>query len=174
MFFPDLLNLRKRQVSKHDIDILDWWLGTRKANTRKYLNPLQFSIDCNIDLSHALKLFTICTLDSSVNLLSVRYVVRCPICTDLLDKQEKFLDLSKLSEKRCGNCGAQLKASILSDITEVYFTLLKTKEENKTSEIKLPVGVGMGKPGSLQGSNIKKIINQDDDLGRLFSCLNIQ
>jgi hypothetical protein len=170
MFFPDLLNLRKRQVNNHDIDILDWWLGTRKQNTRKYLNPLQFSIDCKIDFGHAIKLFTICVLDSNIKLLSVRYVVRCPNCLDVIEKQENLLNVTCYNGKSCGSCGNRLYIESLIDTSDVYFTLLKKPQENMTHDI--PLGLNRGKSESLHGSQIKEIIKEDEDLGRLFSCLS--
>lgn len=172
MFFPDLLNLKKRQVSDHDIEVLDWWLGTRRANTRKYLNPLQFSIDCRVDIDHAMKLFTICVLDSYIQLLTVRYVLKCPNCDSVLDKQLMTFDPSSLNGKRCCNCGYHLNKKELTDASEIYFTLLKTPEPIIKNISDAPFGVDKGNTSSLQGSMLRDIVNKDDDLGRLFSCLD--
>lgn len=141
MFFQDLMNLKKRQISTHDIEMLDWWLGTRKPNHRKYLNPLQFSIDCRIDVSHALNLFSICVLDKSIQLLSVRYVSRCAFCESILSQQSEYMDIKKV-RKKCYECGSQNDERFLKENSEIFFTLLKQPDLNTTS---LPAGLSLGK-----------------------------
>jgi Family of unknown function (DUF5939) len=170
MFFPPLSNLRKRQISEYEVDILDWWLGTRKKTTLKYLNPLQFSIDCNIDVEHAIKLFSYCTLEDSIDIFEIRYVSRCPNCKTVLKKQEGYFTLSK-NTLTCPECGLKTEAKVLKDEVEVYFSLTVSASEFGNRERK-PVGVPVGKAESLQGSMIKSTINNSNtDLGGLFACI---
>lgn len=150
MFFQDLTNLRKRQISKYDIDILDWWLGTRKQNHKKYLNPLQFSIDCKIDAAYALNLFSICVLDENVKLLSVRYIIRCQICESVLYQQTDVLNSNNVNGK-CGECGSISDIQLLVDNAEIYFTLLKKPEYLSNKSFENPIGVSLGKLQACKG-----------------------
>lgn len=167
MYFPLLSNLKKRQISNHDIELLDWWLGTRRANVRKYLNPLQFSLDCRIDGDYSLKLFTLCAFDESIDLLSVRYVSRCPNCKTVLSRQEREF-IPSLS--RCFECGHSLDNEMLKDGVEIYFSLKQAPIENPTLKDVVPVGAGLGNAESLQGSDIRNSMSNDNDLCGLFSC----
>lgn len=165
MYFPPLSNLRKKQVNNHDIELLDWWLGTRRANTRKYLNPLQFSLDCRIDADYALKLFSLCALDESIDLLSVRYVSRCPNCNTVVSKQEhNFIP----SINRCFECGFSLGTDMLKDGVEVYFSLKQSPQDNVLIDNIL--GADSGNAPSLQGANVRASASNDNDLCGLFSC----
>ncbi|MEK4024435.1 hypothetical protein [Sporosarcina sp. FSL W7-1283] len=170
MYFPSLKNLKKRQVSDHDIDIFDWWLATRKPNTRHYLNPLQFSIDCNIDSSYSLELFSYCTYEESISLFSVRYVARCPVCQTVLLKHNNVLNKSKIP-KQCYECGSNLAEDIVVDHLDVYFSLLKFPER-PLAHTSPPVGVGKDNVQTLQGAQIIEKINGNEVIGKLFSCLN--
>jgi predicted RNA-binding Zn-ribbon protein involved in translation (DUF1610 family) len=162
------MNLKKKQISNHEIEIFDWWLGTRKSNVRKYLNPLQFSIDCSMNFDNSLKLFTFSTLEETINLLSIRYVSRCYNCNDVLSRQEDFFDVKKVS-KICPNCGERNLEEIIKDNVEIYFSLNELPREI-SDPITQPIGIGSGKAESLQGSMIKPTIDSNDDLSRLFSC----
>lgn len=126
MFFPCLSNLKRAKFPEQSIKLLDWWLGTRRQNTRKYINPLQFSIDCNIDIEHTLKLFSHSTYDPQIQLLRQKYVYYCPYCAHRVSTNFKENEESIL---RCNNCEKPISTETLKDSTEIFFELLKAPKD---------------------------------------------
>ena len=61
MYFQDLSIMKNYQINDYLIKKLDVWMGTRRRATWRFLNPIQFSIDCSIDLDTALMMFSLCT-----------------------------------------------------------------------------------------------------------------
>ncbi|PQD97092.1 hypothetical protein CYL18_04245 [Pradoshia eiseniae] len=167
MYYPLLSNLRRKQINNHDIDLLDWWLGTRRANTRRHLNPLQFSLDCKIDTDHSIRLFSLCALDENLGLLSVRYVSRCPNCDTVLSTQEQEF-VPKIRD--CYECGGKYNQDILKDKVEIYFSLNCAPQENIMKKEEVPIGGGQGKAVSLQGLMVRNMLETNDELSGLFEC----
>lgn len=170
MFFPCLDNLKKGKFPKQSIEMLDWWLGTRRQNTLNSLNPLQFSLDCEIDVQHSLKLFSHCVFDTEIKLLSRKYIVYCPSCSHKVFKSDNLI--SEM-DYLCNNCGTKITANVLPDYTELTFELLKAAQPIESNYPDVPpTGVSMGKAQSLRVSDMNTYIEKDDDdTRRLFDCL---
>jgi predicted RNA-binding Zn-ribbon protein involved in translation (DUF1610 family) len=170
MFFPCLENLRKAKFPQQSIDLFDWWLGTRRQNTLHNLNPLQFSLDCNLDLQHSLKIFSHCVFDPEIALLSRNLSVVCPNCGKTIQKTKESIDKKRL---KCTNCGTVVSETLLSDCTIISFELLKLPErplEGHPLET-IPNGVFRGNAPSLRVSDLQKNSEGDDDIRRLIDCL---
>lgn len=124
MYFPVLENLKTKKFYEQDILLLDRWLGSRPKNTWKYLNPLQFALDCSINEELATNLFVSCTIDENIDLFEVRLLIKCPNCENVVAKEIGLL-ISGLEEDICAECFEELDWEILKDETEVYFSLKK-------------------------------------------------
>lgn len=122
MYFPVLEDLKR--VNKIEIDLLDWWVGTRKKNTWKYLNPLQFSVDCGISDETALNLFVECTLQEDVKLFEVRTLLRCPQCRTVISKENGTFNIENKFPNKCSDCRESIDYELLKDDIEIYFSLL--------------------------------------------------
>lgn len=122
MYFPVLENLKTNKVNPRDIELLDWWVGTRKKNTWKYLNPLQYSLDCGINHETAISLFALCTLEEDISLFQVRSVTRCPNCKEVVAKEYDSVCPTNFPSL-CEECGEILLEEELKNETEVYFSL---------------------------------------------------
>jgi len=122
MFFPCLVNLEMERFPRPTIELLDWWLGTRKKNSVKSLNPLQFSIDTGIDNSISLSMFSHCVYNKGLNLLKIRYVYYCPICDHRMVTASESINESFLV---CRNCEMLISKKVLEDLVEILFVLIK-------------------------------------------------
>ncbi|GLI83473.1 hypothetical protein ANABIO32_11660 [Rossellomorea marisflavi] len=161
MFYPKLKNLKKERIPDYSIDKLDWWLGTRRQNTRKFVNPLQFSLDCNIDINHALKLFSYCTFGQEVKLLRKKYVTLCPICehriaTNYQEPVKKGI--------RCNNCETDIPNEYFVDHISIFFELLESPRDY-IPDIELESESIIKKAPSLRVSEVMG--NTDEDIRRL-------
>jgi DNA-directed RNA polymerase subunit RPC12/RpoP len=162
MFFPCLSNLKKAKFPEKSIEIFDWWLGTRRANTLKTINPIQFSIDCDISLEHTLQLFSAGVYRFDIKLMKPRYITNCPVCSHkIIDNYSK----PNTIELTCSECGFKLNENIIRESTEIYFVLLKqplqldpdsSMRDFYKKEIELPK-----KANSLRISDIEKSSSSD-------------
>ena len=170
MFFPCLENLRRAKFPQQSIELFDWWLGTRRQNTIHNLNPLQFSLDCNIDFQHALKIFSRCVFDSEISILSRKLTIICPNCSNDIQKTEGSIDKKKLE---CVNCGTKVTELLLPDCTIISFKLLKSPEKELEGHPldDIPNGSSRGNVPSLRVSEIQNKIESDEDIRRLVDCL---
>ncbi|MCC6082750.1 hypothetical protein [Bacillus thuringiensis] len=170
MFFPCLDNLKKVKFPKQSVELFDWWLGTRRQNTLSSLNPLQFSLDCEIDIQHSLKLFSHCVFDPEIELLRRKYTVYCPSCSHKVFKSDE-----RIAQKEviCQNCGTKITANLLPDSTELTFELLKAAQAIESESLDFqPRGGSGGKAQGLRVSDMDRYIDEDDsDTRRLFDCL---
>ncbi|MDF2903009.1 MAG: hypothetical protein K0S25_647 [Bacillus sp. (in: firmicutes)] len=160
MFFPCLNNLKKAKFPDKSVDILDWWLGTRRSNTLKTINPLQFSIDCDISLEHTLDLFTAGVYRFDVKLLKPRYIIDCPICSHKI--VDSYIEPKNL-ELTCKECGFKLNENVIRESTEIYFILLKKPRNiNFDNNSALYKGNNFSKKAaSLRMSDIEKSSSSD-------------
>ena len=142
MFFPCLENLKKEKFPEQSIALFDWWLGTRRQNNLKSLNPLQFSLDCNINIEHSLQLFAYSVFDQKINLLKQKFKLFCPACEH---KVEPY-DQQNAKGYTCQNCSAKISIDLLPDYTELTFELLRSPEvENERNNNLLLAGMPSGK-----------------------------
>ncbi|MGG0188246.1 hypothetical protein [Bacillus rhizoplanae] len=170
MFFPCLESLKKAKFPEQSVEMLDWWLGTRRQNTLNSLNPLQFSLDCEIDIQHALKLFSHCVFDSEIELLRRKYTVYCPNCSHKVFKSDDRIVAENLI---CPNCCTKIVANILPDSTELTFELLKAAKviESDSPDFSMRVA-NRGKAQGLRVSDEDTYNNEDnEEIRRLFDCL---
>lgn len=149
-----LEDLKKYQFSKPDIDMLTWWLQTRKRNTWKYLNPLQYSVDCNINIEIALNLFLTCSLYDDVKVFDVRAVARCPNCNSVISKTKDSLSVVSIPEE-CEECSMSIEESFMDEYVEIYFSLIADPLP-PSSTPNLPMGVNKVKSNPLTLDQIKK------------------
>lgn len=103
--------------------MLQWWLATRKRNTWNYLNPLQYSIDCNVNIETAISLFFVCSFHEDVKTFNVRTISRCPNCETVVAKERDSIVLVNLPQF-CDECGVQLDGKFLKDDSEIFFSLI--------------------------------------------------
>ena len=122
MYYPCLENLRRAKFPNQSIELLDWWLGTRRQNTKKSINPLQFSLDCEIDIEHTLRLFSKCTYDPQIKLFKKRYVTYCPYCDHRIRTSSEELEHTPL---QCSNCGMSISNDIIIHQTELLFEIIR-------------------------------------------------
>ncbi|MCG7435530.1 hypothetical protein [Lysinibacillus fusiformis] len=122
MYFPVLEDLKK--VNKLEVDLLDWWVGTRKKNTWNYLNPLQFSVDCGVSEETAFNLFAECTLQEDVKLFEVRTILRCPQCNKVITREIGKFNMENGFPNNCSECHELIDYEVFKDDIEIYFSLL--------------------------------------------------
>lgn len=165
MFFPCLESLKKGKFPEQSVDIYDWWLGTRRKNTYKSLNPLQFSNDCRIDMNHAIQLFSYCVFDEKIKLLQRRYTLYCPICDHkVLSTIESIPNKSVI----CKNCSTEINPILLSDHITITFELLQSPQLIQDSTT--PIGINSGNVYGLRVSHLQELAKEDDDIRRLYDC----
>ncbi|WP_217270017.1 hypothetical protein [Neobacillus endophyticus] len=161
--------MKKARFPIQSVKLFDWWLGTRRQNTLSSLNPLQFSLDCEIDVQHTLKLFSHAVFDPEIALLRRKYTVFCPRCTHKVFKSN---DIIENNELHCDNCGTVIKPHLIQDFTELTFELLKVAQPLESNYPNLhPLGGAQGNAQSLRISDMNRYINNDDDIRRLYDCL---
>lgn len=163
MYFQDLDHLKK--FNRHDVLELDHWIATRRKNTWKYLNPLQFSLDKNINESIALDLFLACTLD--INLFEVRTIARCPECSTVLFKKAGY-NILNTKDIYCPECYTFIPKDFLDDEIEIYFSLLK--EPLPTND--KPSGItenAKKKANTLSMSKIRELSPSQEAIEKLLS-----
>lgn len=168
MYFPCLENLKKARFPEQSIELFDWWLATRRKNTLRSLNPLQFSLDCNINTEHALKLFSHSVFDEDIALLRRKFEVICPVCSHTVHRDFDYLDKK---DYQCPNCGNRVSTQLLDDNTEIRFELLQAPAKNVQAHPADPIGAPRGNAPSLRASDIDRIGSDDDDVRRLFSYM---
>lgn len=151
--------MKKAKFPPQSIELFDWWLGTRRKNTIKSLNPLQFSLDCEIDIRHALSIFSHCVYDKDIKLLKQKAKINCPSCSHRITNKNG-------NNYICNNCGYIIAPEILNDSTEIVFELLK---EPTGEFVHPPMVVDKGKAKSLRISYIKQF-DDDDGIRRLYDC----
>ncbi|PIC65379.1 hypothetical protein CSV79_01800 [Sporosarcina sp. P13] len=118
-----LENLNNYRFSKQDIDMLIWWIQTRKRNTWNYLNPLQYSVDCNINIETAIELFLTCTHYSDVKVFDVRSIAKCPNCDSIISTEENCIMITDLP-KNCNECGLHIQPDFMDNFTDIIFKLI--------------------------------------------------
>jgi hypothetical protein len=102
---------------------LDCWLGTRRLATRKFLNPLNFSIDTGIDAEVAMYIFALCT-QTNINILKVKYVVECRNCNHICGKYYSTGDIPR--KISCSDCGISIDVN--EDDIKIWFELIQEPE----------------------------------------------
>lgn len=137
--------------------MLQWWLGTRKRNTWKYLNPLQYSIDCNINIDTALNIFFTCAHYGDVKTFAVRTISRCPNCESIVAKEFNTIALNNLPEF-CEECGCFLEAKFVKNDSEVYFSLIVDPLPPSPTPIR-PMGVQLKASEPLTFNRVKEVAN---------------
>ncbi len=123
MSLNHLKNLKNYQFSKPDIDMLQWWLQTRKRNTWNYLNPLQYSIDCNINIETAIGLFLTCTHHKDVKTFDVRSVAKCPNCDSVITVENGCIEITDFPSF-CSECCLPIEETLMDNFTEIVFQLV--------------------------------------------------
>ena len=171
MFYPCLNNLKKAKFPKQSIDLLDWWLGTRRQNTIKNINPLQFSLDCNINIEHTLKLFSYCTFSPDISLFKRKYVIYCPVCDHRIITY--YAGTEKCSEYRCQNCSTVVTESILPRQTELLFELTMSPQylDDMYEEDRVVVGASSKKANGLRVVDIQEHSNEEIRRLNIFDVL---
>ncbi|WP_157764264.1 hypothetical protein [Paenibacillus riograndensis] len=169
MFFPCLENLKRERFPEQSIEIFDWWLGTRRQNTLRNLNPLQFSLDCKIDVQHSLQLFSQSVYNNKIKLLQKHVTLICPLCTHKISGPIEYLDLSK--KYSCKNCGTVIPSSLIEDNSVVSFELLQSPESSNTQDSTSTPGLNSGNAPSLRVSDIQSYVQDDEDIRRLYDNL---
>lgn len=165
MFFPCLENLKQEKFHEKSIELLDWWLGTRRQNLLRSLNPLQFSLDCNIDVQHSLLLFSHCVYNDKIKLMKQRITIFCPVCNHKVQSSQGKME-NKAYE--CHNCGTKIIASLLEDYIEITFEL--TQSPTKAVEVNEPVETYQGNAPGLRMSDLGQYAAEDDSIRRLYNC----
>jgi hypothetical protein len=168
MYFPILNTMRKFQVDEFLIKKLDVWLGTRRKAVRKFLSPLQFSLDTNIDEDVSMDLFLYCT-EKDLKILKQRFVVTCPVCDRILGVYTLPTDIPE--EIFCAECNHTIK--ITEDMITIWFELLVTPQHlPKDSDTKSVVvrNDGLGKNSGLRVEQLKN--SKTEAARRLLSSLN--
>ncbi|TQS00037.1 hypothetical protein FKV70_04815 [Paenibacillus ottowii] len=167
MFFPCLENLKRAKFPDQSIQLYDWWLGTRRQNTLQHLNPLQFSLDCGIDIRHSLQLFSQSVYNADLNLLKKRVTLVCPICNHRVAGPDEHLNLN--SNFVCKNCGTTIPYSLVEDNLVVTFELIQSPN-TQALDNDFPIGNNAGNASSLRLSDIQEY-SDDDDIRRLFELM---
>lgn len=124
MFFPTLGNLKMYKIDDTLITQLDAWLGTRRKAVVDFLNPLQFSIDSQIDEQYAIYLFVMCT-KPKIEVLKVKYILECPVCDKI---QQVYFNPLEIPDKfSCLECGSLVK--VHEDYINIWFELIKKPQD---------------------------------------------
>lgn len=118
-----LKGLNNYRFSQQDIDMLQWWIQTRKRNTWNYLNPLQYSLDCNINIETAIELFLTCTHYPDVKVFDVRSISKCPNCESTISSEEDCIVITEYPNN-CNECGLPIQSDLMDDFTEIVFKLI--------------------------------------------------
>lgn len=130
MYFPILSTMSRYQIDSFLMNKLDIWLGTRRKAVRKYLSPLQFSLDCEIDEDISISLFSICTMQE-ISLLDEYYVVECENCNNRI--LGTFTQVSDIpNEIYCGECDRNIEVTKYNLL--IWFKLLKEPQEQPYNE----------------------------------------
>jgi predicted RNA-binding Zn-ribbon protein involved in translation (DUF1610 family) len=127
---------------------------------------LQFCLDCNIDVEHALKLFAYCVYDDNIKILRQKFAVYCPSCGSRI---KIFYDNINKRTYSCNNCGYNLSEDLLDDSTVVTYVLMKDPVQSNAPLP--PMGVGQGKAESLRISTLREHLSHDEELRGLLSFL---
>lgn len=125
MFYPILEKLKNDVVDDISIQSLDSWLGSRRRFTYESLNPLQFSIDSNVDEELAMLMFSLCVKEN-IKLLNVRYEVVCPICDTSLYTTYNRNDIQQYYI--CDDCKNKIESI---DNVQIWFELLEDPNPNE-------------------------------------------
>ena len=120
MYFPILNTMRNHGFEELIVNKLDDWLGTRRVAIRKFLNPLQFSIDTDIDSEKALSAFAVCT-NNDIGLLQAKYRVECPQCDQPVRTCYAPKEIPMFI--KCKNCDRQYRVD--ENCITIWFELLK-------------------------------------------------
>lgn len=139
--------MRRYQIDEIVYQQLDAWLGTRRAATLKFLNPLQFAVDAGVDSDLAMKVFALCTY-SDIGLLRVRYQVECEACKKILATLYNSEEIPNVLE--CTDC-SHVNKHVMHDIS-VYFELMQEPQRNFQTERQFP----LGKAPCLKGADLAK------------------
>lgn len=121
MYFPILNTLTRYRIDDFISNKLDVWLGTRRRAVRKFLSPIQFSLDSEIDEDTAISLFVICT-GRDIGLLKQRYSIECPHCNRLMNSFSLPSDIP--SEIYCIECDRTY--SVTKDMITIWFELIQS------------------------------------------------
>lgn len=125
MYFPTLSTMKRYKVDDFLIKKLDIWLGTRRKAIRKFLSPLQFSIDTDIQEDVSIDLFFFST-ENHVDVLKQRIVVNCPNCDRILGVYENPNDVP--THTTCIECNPEenMPIDIDEDMITIWFELTKS------------------------------------------------
>jgi hypothetical protein len=168
MYFPTLNIMKKYKVDEFLIRKLDIWLATRRKAVRKFLSPLQFSLDTDIDEDLSIDLFFICS-EKDLELLKFRTIVKCPNCDRIIGVYEEPTKIP--SSIYCDECNFNIKVN--QDIVETYFELTQLPMEqviNRDSIVFREGDDGSGKAFGLRVEQIEK--SKSDMARRLFGKYN--
>ena len=163
MFYPCLESLKKEKFPEYTIQKFDGWLGTRRSNSRGSLNPLQFSLDCEISIEYTLKLFSYCTFSNEIQLFKRKYVLYCPFCGHKVATERENIQ----SEYQCINCNGHISANIVKNELELIFELTKdpsfidedySSDQCEVSEApKKAPGLRIGEISNYEDENIRRL-----------------
>lgn len=156
MYFPTLNTLKTyHRIDSFIVQKLDSWLGTRRQAVRKFLNPIQFSIDTDIDEDFSILLFANCT-NPNIGVLMQRYVVECSCCNRLIGV---YSSPSLVPHNAyCIECNENIHISF-NDIT-IWFELVKIPERlpEQLDMVNLPpAGDASGKAEGLRPSRLQQL-----------------
>lgn len=156
MYFPTLSILRNyHQVDSFIINKLDSWLGTRRQAARKFLNPIQFSIDTDLDEELSILLFANCT-NPRIDVLKQRYVAECPNCNKILGTYYSPQEVP--FKLYCAECNSNVHLSF--DDIIIWFELTRLPEmlpEESITGSTMQQGNNLGNGSSLRTSRITQI-----------------
>jgi hypothetical protein len=153
MYFPTLNTLKNyHHIDTFIIRMLDTWLGTRRQAIKKFLDPIQFSIDTDIDEELSISLFADCT-HPKINVLKKRYTVECPQCGKVLgvyfNPNEVPITIF------CNECNHNYPVTF--DNIIIWFELIKLPEQSQDVSPKrtlIKEGTQLGKSDGLRPSRI--------------------
>lgn len=167
MYFPTLDIMKHYQIDEILIKKLDLWLGTRRKATKKYLSPLQFSIDCDIDEETSMGLFVLC-IENAVHLLKQRYTIECR-CGRIIGDYESVIEIPM--SYHCIECNREYETTM--DMIVIWFELLVDSQAqplNLLAQELLTSGGTMGNGYSLRLDKVNQSSN--DSVRRLLNGLN--
>ncbi|TYS18483.1 hypothetical protein FZC78_02790 [Rossellomorea vietnamensis] len=154
MYFPTLNILKNyHQIDNFVISKLDSWLGTRRQAVRKFLTPLQFSIDTDIDEEYSISLFAICT-DPKIKVLQEKYIVECPHDNTILGVYTSAHEVPH--RILCNECNQYIDVSLNNLV--IWFELIQSPQlpqQNGKKDISRGNDI-RGKAGGLRPARIKK------------------
>jgi hypothetical protein len=168
LYFPTLSAMKAFQIDEFVIQKLDVWLGTRRKAVWKFLNPIQFSLDSDIDEETAIHLFAVCT-DQRIHVLQQRYSVECPCCNRELGLFELPAQIPQTIY--CVACDEDVK--VTEDYITIWFKLIEKPAEQPYKQLaaaSIRRGEALGKDYSLRPERLQR--SSSDMARRLVTGIN--